>query len=136
MAKKRTKTISAIPAPWLANVISLLEDGDPAKIKWSFRAESDWQQFGLKHQAYEHCLETLKSPSPVGEQIFGMVNPSDDQECETWASPCRHPFGLATWLYAKIGLHQGQLKINLFSLHIDLSGELITAIKAYLKSKK
>jgi hypothetical protein len=135
MAKKRAKTISPIPAPWLASVISLLEEGDQAKINWTFRAKLDWQQFGLDYQAYEHCLKILKSPTLVGEKISGMVE-SDGQECDTWAFPCPHPFGLSTPLYAKIGLHQDQLQIDLFSLHIDLSGKLLADIKAYFKSKK
>lgn len=39
-----------------------------------------------------------------------------------------HPLGVSTPLYAKIGLHDGHLSIDLSSLHIDLTGDLAKRI--------
>jgi hypothetical protein len=136
MAKQPKQTAEPIPEPWLARVIHLLEQGDPKKIIWSGRALMDWQEFGMKHDAYALCLEVLRSPTPIGQQIHTMDDRIDHSLCETWAFPCPHPCNPKTYLYAKIGLHHGQLRINLFSLHVDLSGDLVAAIRTYLKSKK
>ena len=136
MAKPPKTKIRPIPDPWLERVIPLLEQGDPNKILWSVRAQSNWQEFGMKHEAYPLCLEVLTSAAPLGEEIFTMTDRKDHSVCETWAFPCPHPLNKGTYLYAKIGLHHGRLHINLFSLHVDLSGDLVSAIRTYLKSKK
>jgi hypothetical protein len=39
-------------------------------------------------------------------------------------------------VYIKIGLHQNQVTLNLFSIHIDRSGELGAAIAAYQSKKR
>ncbi len=49
---------------------------------------------------------------------------------------CPNPLGNPDPIFAKIGLHQGRLHINLFSLHVDRSGKLLKAIRDYLKHKK
>lgn len=65
----------------------------------------------------------------VGEPIYDMIDERDGTLCETWAFLCPNPLGRPEPIFAKIGLHQGLLHINLFSLHVDLSGKLQKAIR-------
>jgi hypothetical protein len=55
--------------------------------------------------------------------------------CEAWAFLCPHPLGSHVPVYAKIGLHDDQLNIELFSLHIDHSGDLKEKINNYRAKK-
>jgi hypothetical protein len=136
MPRKKT-TVAPIPQGWLDAVIPLLREGSAEKIHWTGRAQRDMADVGLafKHQAYELCLVVLTHACPIGEEIFGMLDETDGSLCETWAFLCPHPLDDAEYVYAKIGLHQGRLHINLFSLHADLSGGLKAAIRKYLTRK-
>lgn len=135
MPKRKTTVVAPLPRGWLHAVIPLLEAGDAGKIQWTGRALREMSAVGIgfKHEAYDLCLEILRSPSVLGEQILDMVDDTDNTLCETWAFPCRNPLGQSELLYVKIGLHQGKLHINFFSLHVDLSGKLRTAIQNHLK---
>ena len=136
MPRKKT-TVAPIPQGWLDAVIPLLRDGAPGKIHWTGRAQREMAVLGLtfKHEAYELCLEVLRHHCPLGEQILDMVDETDGSLCDTWAFLCPHPLNASDYVYAKIGLHHGRLHINLFSLHVDLSGKLKVAIRTYLKRK-
>lgn len=138
MPKKKTTVVAPLPQGWLDAVIPLLDEQDPGKIHWTGQAEHDMAEAGLgfKYEAYELCLRVLQYPGMLGEQILDMVDAKDNTICETWAFLCPNPLGNPDPIFAKIGLHQGRLHINLFSLHVDRSGKLKKAIRAYLKRNK
>jgi hypothetical protein len=48
---------------------------------------------------------------------------------------CQHPLRLSKPLYAKIGLYDDHLSIDLFSLHIDLMGDLEKRIAQARKNR-
>jgi hypothetical protein len=133
-----SKKIAPIPQRWSAVVISILEDGDPACIRWTLTAEKEFSAFGFrfKQEAYEYCIQLLRTPGLHGEMVIGMFDGIDRTSCETWAMLGAHPFGSPVDVYVKIGLHQNQIILNLFSLHIDRSGELRAAITAYQSKKR
>ena len=120
-----------IPEQWRRDVIAILRTGDPNNIEWTFRARSDWSIFGLTHQAYEHLIQTLSTPALLGREVLFM-----DEQAEVWEFLCRHPFGVETPLYAKIGLKADRIRIKIFSTHIDHSGKLLAAIKRLQRRKK
>jgi hypothetical protein len=120
--------IEPLPPEWISAVLRILRNGQAAHIRWSFRAQQDWQQFGLTHQAFQHLIETLRQADVWGERISGMAPlpglPAGAGQQLVYAFLCPHPLGAAKPLYAKIGLFDDHLTIDLFSLHVDLSGEL------------
>ena len=135
---KKKSIVEPIPQEWLDAVIPLLRAGDPASIEWSGRSQRDLSAVGLafKFEAYEKCLAVLQTTGVLGEQISGMIDLRDKSSCETWAFLCPHPLEIPTPVYAKIGLHQGRLKIVFVSFHEDLSGKLFRAVQNYRKGKK
>ncbi len=136
MASSKT-TIAPLPEPWLASVIPILERGDPASILWTGRAQREMAAAGLefKWNAYELCLQVLRTPGMLGEQIHGMIDERDNTICETWAFLCPHPLQLKTPLYVKIALHGRRLHLVMISMHTDHSGKLLQAIRTFLKEK-
>lgn len=133
----RKKNIAPIPRRWLDLVIPILDDGDPKAIHWTLTAETEFHLFGFnsKDQAYAYCIDLLRQPGLHGEMVAGMYDRFDGTLCETWAMLGKHPHGSPVDVYVKIGLHGSQVTLNLFSLHIDRTGELSTAIADY-KSRK
>jgi len=55
---------------------------------------------------------------------------------EIWEFLLPHPLNSPIPLYAKIGLKNDRLSIKIFSVHIDLKGDLERAILAFLKKRK
>lgn len=134
MASK--KRIAPIPLRWITPVVAILQDGGIQNIRWTLTAEREFHHFGFrsKEQAYDYCIAILQTPGIHGEMVTGMYDRIDNTQCETWAMLGKHPFGSPTDVYVKIGLHNNQVVLNLFSLHIDRKGELRSAITDY-KSK-
>ena len=132
------KSIAPIPHRWIIPVVKILRDGDIRTIRWTLTAESEFHLFGFfsKDQAYDYCIDLLLAPDIHGEMVSGMYDRIDGTLCETWAILGTHPLGSPIDVYVKIGLHQNQIILNLFSLHIDRSGELRSAIADYRQSKK
>jgi hypothetical protein len=133
----RKKIIAPIPKRWLDPVTQILEEGDPKVIHWTLTAELDLPQIGLtcKQAAYEHILQTLRTPNQIGEIIPDMRDKFDQTLCETWAFLCPHPLKVPTPLYVKIGLHLNHIVLNLFSIHIDRKNTLSGEFAAYLKRR-
>ena len=119
-----------IPDSWRIDVVRVLRTGSNSDIEWTGRARQDWGQFGLVHQAYELLIRTLSIGGVIGREVPGM-----DATSETWEFLCAHPLGISVPLYVKIGLKQGLLRIKIFSTHVDLSGELVEAIKRFQRQK-
>lgn len=133
----RKITIVPLPEHWLAAVVPILERGDPGSILWTGRAQREMAAAGLefKWNAYELCLQVLRTPGMLGEQIHGMIDERDNTHCETWAFLCPHPLQLEIPLYVKIALHGNRLHLVMISMHTDHSGKLLQAIRAFLKKK-
>lgn len=136
MPAKKT-VVAPLPQHWLDAVIPILERGDPASILWTGRAQREMSAAGIQFNwdAYELCLQVLRTPGMLGEQIHGMVDERDDTLCETWAFLCPHPLGLKIPLYVKIALHGSRVHLVMISMHTDHSGKLLGAIRAFLKKK-
>jgi hypothetical protein len=132
------KRIAPIPSRWASLVAGILRDGDIQNIRWTLTAEREFHLFGFfsKEQAYEYCIDLLLKPGIHGEMVTGMYDRIDQTLCETWAMLGKHPLGSSVDVYVKIGLHQNQVILNLFSLHIDRTGELSSAIAAYQSKKR
>lgn len=132
------KNIAPIPTRWITKVVGILEDGDIRSIRWTNTAEREFHLFGFlsKEQAYEYCISLLQTPNIHGEMVTGMYDRLDGTHCETWATLGKHPLGSPTDVYVKIGLHHNQVILNLFSLHIDRSGDLRQAIHDYQANKR
>jgi hypothetical protein len=133
----RKKIIAFIPKRWLDIVIPILEEGDHQAIRWTLTAELDLPQIGLscKQAAYDHILQVLRTPNQPGEIIRDMRDKLDQTLCETWAFLAPHPLKVPTPLYVKIGLHQNQIVLNLFSIHIDRKNTLSAEFAALLKKQ-
>lgn len=134
----RKKIIAPIPKRWLDVVIPILDDGDARSIHWTLTAELDLPLIGLscKQDAYDHILQVLRTPNQLGEIITDMRDKFDQTLCETWAFLTPHPLKVPKPLYVKIGLHQNQITLNLFSIHIDRKNTLSEEFAAYLKKRK
>lgn len=132
------KSIAPIPPRWITPVVEILRNGHIRNIRWTRTAESEFPLFGFttKEQAYEYCIDLLLTPGIHGEMVAGMYDRIDQTLCETWAMLGKHPLGSPVDVYVKIGLHQNQIILNLFSLHIDRSGELRRAIADYQSRKR
>ena len=132
------KSIAPIPSRWIIIVLKILRAGDIRSIRWTFTAENEFHLFGFisKEQAYEYCIDLLLTPEIHGEMVTGMYDRLDHTHCETWAMLGTHPLGSPIDVYVKIGLHQNQVILNLFSLHIDRTGELRSAIADYQSKKR
>jgi hypothetical protein len=130
--------IEPLPADWCESVVRILSKGSHPSVRWSFRATTDWQQFGLPYEALALIVKTLRQPGILGERIDGMQPlPGGPKVPQTvFAFLCPHPLGVPKPLYAKIGLFDDKVTIDLFSLHIDLSGVLENRIAARLKKRK
>jgi hypothetical protein len=126
-----------IPKRWSAPVMKLMEAGDSKNIDWTFTAKQEMRIIGLETEqdAYKLCLQTLKTTDIIGQCIVGMRSIEKNHRCEAWAFLCPHPLGSDTPIYAKIGLQEDELIIDLFSLHIDRSGDLQTEITNYLEKR-
>lgn len=129
--------IGPLPEHWLEAVIPILERGDPESILWTRRALREMAAEGLelKWNAYELCLQVLRTLGMLGEQIPGMIDGRDDTVCETWAFLCPHPLRLPIPLYVKIALNGSRVNLVMISMHTDHSGKLLKVIRAYLKKK-
>ena len=130
----RKTAVAPLPQQWLDAVIPILERGDPASILWTGRAQREMSAAGIQFNwdAYELCLQVLRTPGMLGEQIPGVVDDRDDTLCETWAFLCPHPLRLPIPLYVKIALHDSRVHLVMISMHTDHSGKLLAAIRALL----
>jgi hypothetical protein len=126
-----TGPVQLIPEIWKNEVIKILNNGNNTLIEWTYRAQQDWQQFGLPYQALTLLSLRLKAADALGRQVFGMAGAA-----EVWEFLLPHPLNSPIPLYAKIGLKDNRLSIKIFSVHIDLKGELEKAILAFLKKRK
>ncbi|QTN34149.1 hypothetical protein HZ994_18100 [Akkermansiaceae bacterium] len=90
----------------------------------------------FKHEAYELCLQVLRTPGMLGEQIFDMIDETDDTIADTWALLCPHPLKLPEPLYVKIAVHEKRVHLTMISMHTDNSGKLLKAIRDYIKKNK
>jgi hypothetical protein len=133
----RKTAVAPLPQHWLDAVIPILERGDPAFILWTGRAQREMSAAGIQFNwdAYERCLQVLRTPGMLGEQIPGVVDERDGTLCETWAFLCPHPLRLPIPLYVKIALHGSRVHLVMISMHIDHSGKLLAAIRSLLKKK-
>lgn len=131
--------IEPLPLEWSQTVIRTLHRNNPNEIRWTFRAKQDWQQFGQRHDAINLLIQTLSQPCILGERIVGMeplpAPPKGAGNQTVYAFLCRNPLGGLKPLYAKIGLFDNQITIDLFSIHIDLKGDLLKEIARYQKQK-
>jgi hypothetical protein len=129
--------VAPIPARWAQPVIALLEDGDVEVIHWTLTAKQEFHHLGFatEAEAYDYCLTLLKTPGQIGECIVEMRTNDTEVLCETWAFLGPHPLGSDKPVYVKIGLHDDELELELFSLHIDRKGDLSKRIEAYLKKR-
>ena len=131
--------VEPLPQDWCEAVIRILNKGAPAQIRWSTRARQDWQMFGMPHDAFTRLVKTLQQPGIWGERVTGMIPlPSPLKNAANqvvYGFLCPHPLGMPKPLYAKIGLFDDKVTIDLFSLHIDLSGELAKRI-AHAQKKR
>lgn len=126
-----TGPVQLIPELWKNEVIKILNTGNNTLIEWTFRAQQDWQQFGLPYQAHALLARHLKPADTLGRQVFGMAGAA-----EIWEFLLPHPLNSPIPLYAKIGLKNNHLSIKIFSVHIDLKGDLEKAILALLNKQK
>ena len=131
--------VEPLPQDWCESVIRILRKGAPAQIRWSLRARQDWQLFGMPHDAFARLVQTLQQPGIRGERVSGMIplpNPPKNSGAQVvYGFLCPHPLGLPKPLYAKIGLFDDKVTIDLFSLHIDLTGDLVKRI-AHAQNKR
>lgn len=130
--------IAPIPKRWTTPVIAHLDKGDSSFIDWTFTAKQELRIIGLQTEqdAFKLCTNVLKTPGTIGECVVEMRTIETDQRCEAWTFLCPHPLGSNTPVYAKIGLHENHLSIDIFSLHIDRKGTLQKKIDSYLNKKK
>jgi hypothetical protein len=126
-----TGPVQLIPEHWKNVVIKILRSGNNSVIEWTIRAEQDWQQFGQPHQALDFLAARLNATDALGRQVFGMAGAA-----EVWEFLLPHPLKSPVPLYAKIGLKGDRISIKVFSVHIDLNGELQKAISALFKKRK
>ena len=129
--------VAPIPARWARPVIALLKDGEVGAIRWTFSAKQEFHHLGFatETEAYDYCLTLLRTPGQIGECIAEMRTNKQEILCETWAFLGSHPLGSDKPIYVKIGLHDNQLELELFSLHIDRKGDLSKRIQAFLKKR-
>jgi len=96
--------------------------------------------FGMPHDAFTRLVKTLQQPGIWGERVTGMIplpNPLKNAASQAvYGFLCPHPLGMPKPLYAKIGLFDDKVTIDLFSLHIDLSGDLAKRIALAQKKRK
>lgn len=96
--------------------------------------------FGMPHDALTRLVQTLQQPGIWGERVTGMTplpNPPKSAGGQVvYGFLCPHPLGLPKPLYAKIGLFDDKITIDLFSLHIDLTGDLAKRIARAQKKRK
>jgi len=139
MSASRKHKIAPVPDAWKTAVIAILKKGGHADVLWTGRAQSNWQSIGdsgFKDEAHDFLIRQLRSSGLLGHDHPDMLDSLDHSICETWAFLCPHPQGFPTQIYAKIALHGQLIRINLISLHIDLTKELENAIHVYLQPKK
>lgn len=132
-------SVAPLPTDWCDAVIRILKRGDYKECRWSIRARQDWQMLGMTHEAYALLIRVLEAREVWGEQIHGMdplPNPPKGEAQTVYAFLCPHPINPDLPLYAKIGLFEGQVCLDLFSLHNDNTNELIKKIAAAKKKLK
>jgi hypothetical protein len=132
-------SVAPIPTDWCDAVIKILKRSDPKECRWSFRVRQDWQPMGMAPQAYALLIKTLEQRVVWGERVRGMhplPKPPKGEQQVVYAFLCKHPFNPDLPIYAKIGLFDGHLCLDLFSLHNDYTNELIKKITAAKKQLK
>jgi hypothetical protein len=131
--------LEPLPTAWCDAVMRILSKGTSPNVRWSFRAQQDWQQFGLPFQAHALLVKTLRQPGIRGERVSTMIplpNPPKDAGTQVvYGFLCQHPLGGPKPLYAKVGLFANKVTLDLFSLHIDLSGALAKRIAQTQKKR-
>lgn len=124
--------VEPLPQAWCEAVIRILKKGAQSQIRWTLRARQDWQQLGMAYEAYSLLIKTLQLPGIWGERVIGMnplPNPPKNAGSHVvYGFLCQHPLGALKPLYTKIGLFSDKITIDLFSLHIDLTGDLAKRI--------
>jgi hypothetical protein len=131
--------VEPLPQDWCESVIRILHKGAPTQIRWSLRARQDWQQFGMPYDAFSQLAKTLQQPGIWGERVTAMIPlpnmPKNAGSQGVYGFLCPHPLGVPKPLYAKIGLFEDKVTIDLFSLHIDLTGDLAKRIALAQKTR-
>lgn len=92
-----TGPVQLIPESWKNEVIKILNTGNNTLIEWTFRAQQDWQQFGMLHEALTLLVRQLKPADKLGRQVFGMAGAA-----EVWEFLLPHPLNSPKPLYAKL----------------------------------
>lgn len=131
-------SVAPIPAEWCDAVIKVLKRGSPKECRWTYRARQDWQQFGMLPDAYHLLIKVLSQRELWGEEILGMdplPHGPRGEEQTIYAFLCPHPFSDQIYLYAKIGLFDGQVCLDVFSLHNDNTNKLRSQIAAAKKKR-
>ncbi len=132
-------SVEPLPPDWCESVIRILEKSAASHIRWTVRAQMDWSPFGLPYQACGLLVRALRQPGIWGESISGMMPlpgaPKGVKAPRVYAFLCQHPLGVPKPLYAKIGLYDDHVSIDLFSLHIDLTGDLAKRIAQAQKKR-
>jgi len=132
-------SVGLIPTDWCDAVIAILKRGDYNECRWYRRARQDWMHLGMTHQAYELLIQTLSQREVWGERIYMTFHLPDSPEGEsqtTYAFLCEHPANHTEYLYAKVGLYDGHVFLDIFSLHNDYTNELIKKIAAKKRKLK
>ena len=124
--------VEPLPQAWCEAVIRILKIDAHNQIRCSFRARQDWQLLGMTYEAYSLLIKTLQQTGIWGERVIGMNPlpnaPKNAGSQVVFGFLCQHPLGAHKPLYAKIGLFSDKITIDLFSLHIDLTGDLTKRI--------
>ena len=94
---------------------------------------------GMAPDAYQRLISRLRERDVWGERIEGMhplpKAPTGAKQV-IYAFLCEHPINPDLPIYAKIGLFEGHLCLDIFSLHNDYKSELIKKIAAAKKKLK
>jgi len=109
-----------IPQDWREAVVSILREGDNAKIEWTLRAMQEWQAATLSAFAFEAQLSmanTLANPSILGQKVELPENG------ETYAFFFSHDSKI---LYGKICLRPSKVEIKIISAHTPRKGNKLS----------
>ena len=68
--------LEPLPTAWCDAVMRILSKGTSPNVRWSFRAQQDWQQFGLPFQA--HRPDTKKAPMKTTTVPFDIYIPATE----------------------------------------------------------
>lgn len=112
--------LEPLPDEWRNIVVPILRRGSSSEIEWTFRASQDWQQFGMQFEAYDYLVD-LFSKSNLSSRSYPHMTGARNIRAVLGPHPIS---GITTKMYVKIGLLDNDTRIKIFSLHIDLSGDM------------